>query len=128
MHSLRLTPFALVAVLVIGLAAPAHGIQIADYLGYAWLTAGFPPTVAGESFDFVGAADAVDPLAGVNLATEEVTFHISGLEYSFTAANDPAPGLYWRAALGYDGPGSYRFRLALKASQRITGALAQPQY
>jgi hypothetical protein len=92
MHSLRLTPIALVAVLVLGLAAPAHGIQIADYLGYAWLSAGFPPTVAGEQFTFVGAADAVDPLAGVNLANEEVTFYISGLEFSFASVNDPAPG------------------------------------
>ena len=92
MHSLRLTPLALVVVLVLGLAAPAHGIQIADYLGYAWLSTGWPPVNVGEDFTFVGAADAVDPLAGVDLATEEVTFHIHGLELMLVSTDDPAPG------------------------------------
>lgn len=92
MQSLRLTPIALVVVLVIGLAAPAYGIQIADYIGYAWLSAGWPPVNPGEEFDAVGVADGIDPLAGVDLGTEEVTFNIYGLQLAMVSNDDPAVG------------------------------------
>lgn len=73
-------------------ATSAQGIEIADYVGYAWETGGFPPSNPGDELKFVGVADAVDPLMGVDLATEEVTFYVYGLISTGASVDDPAPG------------------------------------
>ena len=49
-----------------------------DYLGYAWETGGFPPSYAGDVLFMTGTAGIIDPIFGVDLDTEEVTFYIYG--------------------------------------------------
>lgn len=65
----------LVALFAVPAAAQIHSI---DYVGYGWTTGG-PTKAIGDGFDFVGVADYVDPVFGVNLAAEELTFHVYGL-------------------------------------------------
>lgn len=74
--------FSKVMVLAIFVAAlfavPALAqIHSIDYVGYGW-TAG-PVKALGDEFNFVGAASQLDPIFGVDLLTEELTFHVYGL-------------------------------------------------
>lgn len=66
--------------LVVALAIPAFGqASRIDYYGYAWETGGFPPSDAGDVMVFTGVGDYADPIFGVNLANEELTFYIYDL-------------------------------------------------
>lgn len=72
----------LTALLVLACLAPtagAQGVQIADYLGYAWETGGFLPSEPGDEFHYVAVTTDADPLLTVDLGVEEATFHIYGL-------------------------------------------------
>jgi len=85
----------LVALFVLGALVPAtiaQGIEISDYIGYAWETGGFPPSDPGDVLQFVGVADWMDPIAGVDLATEEVTYYVYGLTSLGASTDDPAVG------------------------------------
>jgi hypothetical protein len=67
-------------VLVVAFAIPAFGQASAiDYYGYAWETGGFPPSDPGDVLVFTGVGDAADPVFGVDLATEELTFYMYDL-------------------------------------------------
>jgi len=58
----------------------AHAdVAIIDYQGYAWETGGFPPSNMGDVFNVVGVVDALDPIFGINLLVEEVTFYVTNL-------------------------------------------------
>jgi hypothetical protein len=58
----------------------AHAdVAIIDYQGYAWETAGFPPSNAGDMFNLVGVVDAIDPIFGINLLVDEVTLWVTDL-------------------------------------------------
>jgi len=92
MQSLRVI---LAAVLVLAGFIPfaqAQGVQIADYIGYAWETGGFPPSNSGDVLHFVGVTTASDPLLGVDLAQEEATCHVYGLVSQGQLTDNPAPG------------------------------------
>jgi len=69
--------------LVVVFAMPAFGQGIAaiDYLGFAWEDGGFPPSDVGDNLTIVGVAvfDGVDPIFGVDLNVEELTFYMSAL-------------------------------------------------
>jgi len=72
-------PF-LAMVLVVAFALPAFGqLSAIDYFGYAWETGGFPPSNAGDVLVFTGVADFADPIFGVDLANEELTFYMYDL-------------------------------------------------
>lgn len=66
--------FSAVALFALPAAAQINSI---DYVGYGWNT-GALKTV-GDEFHFVGAASALDDAFGVDLLTEELTFHVYGL-------------------------------------------------
>ena len=67
-------------VLVVAFAIPAFGQASAiDYLGYAWETGGFPPSDPGDVLVFTGAGNAADPVFGVDLEAEELTFYMYDL-------------------------------------------------
>ncbi len=75
-------PFmAMMLVVVFAMPAFGQGIASIDYLGFAWETGGFPPSNAGDNLTMTGVAvfDGVDPIFGVDLGSEEVTFYMSGL-------------------------------------------------
>jgi len=66
--------------LVVAFAIPAFGQASAiDYYGYAWETGGFPPSDVGDVLVFTGVGDYADPVFGVDLATEELTFYMYDL-------------------------------------------------
>jgi hypothetical protein len=75
----KLIPF--LALMLVGLfALPAFGQASAiDYYGYAWETGGFPPSNPGDVLIFTGVGDAADPVFGVDLGTEELTFFMYDL-------------------------------------------------
>lgn len=79
MQSLPKVLIALLLVVCLVPTAGAQGVQIADYLGYAWETGGFLPSEVGDEFDFVAVTTDADPLLGVDLGVEEVTYYIYGL-------------------------------------------------
>jgi len=91
---MRILRTMLVALFVLGALVPAtaQGIEISDYIGYAWETGGFPPSDPGDVLQFVGVADYMDPIAGVDLSTEEVTYYVYGLTSLGASADDPVPG------------------------------------
>lgn len=74
-----LTKTLLLAISLVALfALPATAqINSIDYVGYGWTT-GVAKAV-GDEFNFVGAASALDDAFGVDLLTEELTFHVYGL-------------------------------------------------
>jgi hypothetical protein len=74
---MRKLPTVLAALLVAGSAQA--DVAILDYQGYSWETGGFPPSNVGDILNIVGVVDALDSRFGINLATEEVTFHATGL-------------------------------------------------
>jgi hypothetical protein len=66
--------------LVVAFAIPAFGqASDIDYLGYAWETGGFPPSDPGDVLVFTGVGNAADPVFGVDLTTEELTFYMYDL-------------------------------------------------
>ena len=68
------------AILALVLALPAAAqVYTVDYLGYGWETGGMLPSNAGDELVVTCVADNVDPAFGVDLGTEELTLHISGL-------------------------------------------------
>lgn len=69
------------AVLLVACAAiPAFGqAPTIDYLGYGWEDGALPPSNPGDVLTCVGTADNVDAIFGVDLGTEELTFHLYGL-------------------------------------------------
>jgi hypothetical protein len=72
-------PF-LAMVLALALAMPTFGqVAAIDYYGFAWETGGFPPSNPGDDLYFVGVGNYADPIFGVDLATEELTFVMSAL-------------------------------------------------
>ncbi len=79
MQLLRTSFVALLLLTAFVPAVQAQGIQIIDYVGFGWETGGFPPSDPGDVLSFVANAATVDPLVGVDLDTEEVTFYIYGL-------------------------------------------------
>lgn len=61
-------------------ALPAFGQASAiDYYGFAWEDGGFPPSNPGDMLVFTGVGDAADPIFGVDLGTEELTFYMYDL-------------------------------------------------
>jgi hypothetical protein len=67
-------------VLVVAFAIPAFGqTSTIDYYGYAWETGGFPPSEVGDVLAFTGVGDYADPVFGVDLANEELTFYMYDL-------------------------------------------------
>ena len=87
MRFLQLSFLALLLLTAVVPAAHAQGIQIIDYLGYAWETGGILPSDPGDVLTFVGTSDWVDPLVGVDLGTEEVTFYIHDLVSASTSVD-----------------------------------------
>jgi hypothetical protein len=79
MQSLPKVLIVLFVVACLATSAGAQGVQIADYLGYAWETGGFLPSEVGDVFQFVAVTTDADPLLGVDLGVEEVTFYVYGL-------------------------------------------------
>ncbi len=78
-------------VLVVAFAIPAFGQASAiDYYGYAWETGGFPPSEVGDVLVFTGVTDYADPIFGVDLEAEEVTFYMYDLVS--TGSNDIGGG------------------------------------
>jgi len=66
--------------LVVAFAIPAFGQASAiDYYGFAWETDGFPPSDVGDVLVFTGVGNAADPVFGVDLETEELTFYMYDL-------------------------------------------------
>lgn len=74
------TPCALVSLLLaFVLAVPALGqVYSVDYLGYGWEQGG-PLKAAGDELIITATSTYVHPAFGVDLGTEELTFHVSGL-------------------------------------------------
>jgi len=72
----RLLPSLLLIVLATSGLAQNPAI---DYLGYGWETGGFLPSEAGDVLYFTCSAGAIDPVFGVDLGTEEVTFYMYDL-------------------------------------------------
>jgi hypothetical protein len=67
-------------VLVLAFAMPTFGqVAAIDYYGYAWETGGFPPSEPGDDLVLVGVGDWADPMFGVDLGNEEITFYMSAL-------------------------------------------------
>jgi hypothetical protein len=50
-----------------------------DYYGFAWEDGGFPPSNPGDVLYFTGVGNGADPIFGVDLGTEELTFYIHDL-------------------------------------------------
>jgi len=66
--------------LLLALAVPASGqVPAIDYVGFGWETSLLPPSLAGDELVYVGVADDIDPLYGVDLGAVELTFHAYGL-------------------------------------------------
>ncbi len=67
----------LLLLLLLALASLPAQAQYADidYLGYGWETGGFPPSEDGDVLVFTGVADLVDPVFGVDLSQDELSFH-----------------------------------------------------
>jgi len=66
--------------LVAALALPAFGQASAiDYYGFAWEDGGFPPSNPGDALTFTGVGDYADPVFGVDIGVEEVTFYMYDL-------------------------------------------------
>ncbi len=66
--------------LVVAFAIPAFGQASAiDYYGFAWETGGFPPSDPGDVLIFTGVGNAADPVFGVDLDNEEITFYMYDL-------------------------------------------------
>lgn len=75
----KLFVLVLAALTVSVFALPAAAqISAIDYTGFAWVTAA-PLKAAGDEFRFVGAANNLDPVFGVDLGVDELTFHVYGL-------------------------------------------------
>ena len=76
----KLSRLLVVAVLGVAvLAFPAYAqISTIDYVGFAWESNGAQKAV-GDEFHFVGIANHLDPLFGVDLAVDELTLHVFGL-------------------------------------------------
>jgi hypothetical protein len=67
-------------VLVVAFAMPTFGqVAAIDYYGYAWETGGFPPSEIGDDLILTGVGDFADPIFGVDLGNEELTFYMSAL-------------------------------------------------
>lgn len=69
------------ALTCIMLAVPvsAQMVAIIDYVGFGWEDGGFPSSNPGDMLDVYAVATNLDPIFGINLATEEVTVHIYDL-------------------------------------------------
>jgi hypothetical protein len=59
--------------------AAAQMVALIDYVGYGWEDGGVPPSDPGDVLQIAAIADALDPVFGVDLGTDEVTIYISGL-------------------------------------------------
>lgn len=71
-----------VAVLLVLTAFAAPGLgqnPEIDYVGYAWETGGFLPSDFGDVLYMTASAGLIDPIFGVDLGTEEVTFYMYDL-------------------------------------------------
>ncbi len=71
-----------IAVLLLSIAFAAPGLgqnPEIDYLGYAWETGGFLPSEIGDILYMTASAGLIDPIFGVDLGTEEVTFYMYDL-------------------------------------------------
>ena len=75
MKGLRATLFVVVAFTAILTLPAAAQVRVIDYIGYGWETG----LSAGDEFHFLGLSDFVDPIFGVDLGTEELTLHVTGL-------------------------------------------------
>jgi hypothetical protein len=91
MRFLRLMLVLLFAVVALIPATNAQAIEISDYIGNAWETNGFPPN-PGDAMQFVGVSNFMDPITGVDLAAEEVTYYVYGLTCVSVSSNDPDLG------------------------------------
>ncbi len=70
------------AALVAGALAASPALAqtaIVDYVGYGWESGGVPPSNVGDALQIAAVADVIDPMFGVNLASEEATIFIYGL-------------------------------------------------
>jgi hypothetical protein len=66
--------------LAAGFSIPASAqVPAIDYVGFGWESSSLPPSVAGDELVFVGVADDIDPLFGVDLGAVELTFHVYDL-------------------------------------------------
>ncbi len=92
MQSMRLILVTLLVAVAFVPSVQAEGVQIADYLGFAWETGGFLPSEAGDVFSFVGVTTDADPLLGVDLSQEEVTFYVYDLVSQGELVDNPAAG------------------------------------
>jgi hypothetical protein len=70
----------LLSLLLAALAAPGLAQNPAiDYVGYGWETGGFLPSDPGDVLEFTCTAGTIDPVFGVDLGLEEVTFYMYDL-------------------------------------------------
>ena len=77
-HRLKVVSIVVACTLAFTTAAWGQSAVI-DYFGFGWETGGLPPSNPGDELVFTGVADFLDPIFGVDLATEEVTFHVYDL-------------------------------------------------
>lgn len=75
------TRWLLAVALIAVFAAPAlsQTTPAIDYLGYAWETGGFPPSDVGDVLVFTGVGVSADPIFGVDLGVDELTFYMYDL-------------------------------------------------
>jgi len=80
MHLTRKTSIFVACAAMVVFAVPAFAQAPAiDYVGYSWETGGFPPSVAGDELVCLGVTSNLDPIFGVDLGVDELTFHLYGL-------------------------------------------------
>ena len=68
-----------ISFLLLAPSVQAGEIVKIDYLGFGWENGGIPPSNAGDVFKITAIADFIDPIFGVDLATEEVTLYLYDL-------------------------------------------------
>lgn len=83
----------------VALPAFAQPVALIDYVGFAWETGGVPSSDPGDVLQIAAVADQLDPVFGVNLATEEASVYIYGLTSTGQFVD---PGTGW-TIIGYSG-------------------------
>ncbi len=79
MQQTRTTRLLVVAAALIAFAAPTFAQPAIDYVGYSWETGGFPASDPGDVLICLGVTSNLDPIFGVDLGVDELTFHLYDL-------------------------------------------------
>lgn len=79
MTTWRMTGLTAIMALTLGIGTATAQMPQIDYLGYGWETGGFPDSDPGDELSFACTADNADALFDVDLGSDELSFHVSGL-------------------------------------------------